>query len=82
MAAGRLHPRARDAAVELSARCVGAAVDQEYQAPPFYQGRLGFDLDDLEKPPPGPDGDEPRFAKKYKRLRKINWFGLSVRAGF
>lgn len=55
------------------------SADQEYQAPPFYQGRLGYDSDDIDKPPPGPDADEPRFARKYNRLRTINWFGLSVR---
>ena len=56
--------------------------DQEYQAPPFYQGLVGyspgFDGEDTEKPPP--EGEEGvRFARKYKRLRKINIMGLSVR---
>ena len=66
--------------------------DQEYQAPPFYQGELGynpgFDADDPEKGGSliGPDGEElpagPRFAHKYKRERKINILGTLVRVAF
>ena len=60
--------------------------DQEYQAPPFYQGELGynpgFDGDDPEKA--GLDGEEGlpgelRFVRKYKRQRKINILGTLVR---
>lgn len=55
--------------------------DQEYQAPPFYQGvpgfGAGFEGDDAEKPLP--EGKEAvRFPHKYKRLRKVNILGLSA----
>ncbi len=59
--------------------------DQEYQAPPFYRGELGynpgFDGDDPEKA--GLDGEdglpgELRFVRKYKRQRKINILGTLV----
>ena len=65
------------------------SADQEYQAPPFYQGELGynpgFDADDPDKAAMvGPDGEElppgPRFERKYKRQRRINILGLMVRA--
>ena len=55
-------------------------------APPFYQGELGYNpgFDADEKPLTGPNGEalpaELKFLHKYKRRRRINIFGLIVRA--
>ncbi len=65
--------------------CHPPRADQEYQAPPFYQGELGynpgFDGDDPDKA--GLEGEEGlpgelRFVRKYKRQRRINILGTLV----
>ena len=65
----------RDLPPCLTSTCLPCRADQEYQAPPFYQGELGynpgFDPDDPEKAGMiGPDGEELpgelRFVRKYK----------------